>query len=195
MMSTKDNIKKTSKHIEDTRIMELALSPMDVTHSTEGVHLASCQVCAAKLEAERELTFALEELKPSQIPTNLSVITRIRFEQALNTRKGENLRISTGILLTTVAVILSLALTGIIDTVDDLMFATGALFTFASASLDVALSTPLFSLFVIITTGIAALLLVLILTGLVRESSAQLKYSRAPSVPEREIKKHGKERP
>ena len=182
-------------HIEDMRIMELALSPVSVASNAEDAHLTSCQICAAKLEAERELTFALEALKPSQIQARLYVTTRARFEQALDHRRGRDLRIGVGILFATISVILSLALTGIIDTVDDLMSAAGVLLTFASVSFDVALSTPLLSLLVIIATGIAALLLVLILARLVRESSGQLKYSRALSVPEGEIKKHGEERP
>ncbi len=75
------------KHLDEMRIMELALDPAATPQNGEAEHLGSCELCASMLDEERRLTEALNGFEQEQVPPEFTGNLECRFKKA-NRRRG-----------------------------------------------------------------------------------------------------------
>ncbi len=70
------------KHLDEMRIMELALDPAATPQNGEAEHLGSCALCASMLDEERRLTEALDGFEQAQVPPDFTGNLECRFKKA-----------------------------------------------------------------------------------------------------------------
>ena len=86
------------KHLDEMRIMELALDPAATPQNGEAEHLESCALCASMLDEERRLTEVLEGFEPAQVPPEFTGNLECRFEKANRKRSTRQILIGLGTL-------------------------------------------------------------------------------------------------
>jgi len=85
-------------HIDEMRIMELALDPAATPQNGEAQHLESCALCASMLDEERRLTKALDGFEHAQVPPEFTGNLGCRFKKANRARSTRQILIGLGTL-------------------------------------------------------------------------------------------------
>ncbi len=126
------------KHLDEMRIMELALDPAVTPQNGEVEHLESCALCASMLDEERRLTEALDGFEQAQVPSEFDGNLECRFKKANRARSTRQILMGLAalVVITVPVVALMVARTGSIlryvaALVGELAMALGALVTVA----------------------------------------------------------------
>ncbi len=169
-------------HLNDERLMELALDPAVHPQNGEATHLQSCTECAAKLELERELTCSILELAPVKIPETLARGALDRYRAATRARNLRQVGVGVAILFMICTPTIVLLIKGWSEALGSLGVLAGEIAALASASFTVMSSAPLISLTVIAVLCLTAFAGCGLLAGLAR-NSRDAKYLVARDVP------------
>jgi len=102
------------KHLDEIRIMELALDPAATPGNEEAEHLESCAPCASMLDEERRLTEALDGFEQAQVPLEFTGNLECRFKKANRRRSTRQILMGLGTLAVVAApvVVLMVVQTG-----------------------------------------------------------------------------------
>jgi hypothetical protein len=69
-------------HLDDIRIMELALDQSSSIAEEERAHLKSCALCAKRIKEEEEFTALLGQIPPQDVPQGFAARATARFAEA-----------------------------------------------------------------------------------------------------------------
>ena len=86
------------KHLNEMRIMEIALDPAATPQNGEAEHLESCVLCASMLDEERHLTEALDGFEQAQVPPEFAGNLECRFKKANRARSTRQILLGLGTL-------------------------------------------------------------------------------------------------
>lgn len=90
------------KHLDEIRLMELALEPGSAMDAEEKAHLAQCAECREQLESEKELTTCIEQMPAFRAPDHFVAHAVAKFSaEYLKTVQTPVLYCSISILLLT----------------------------------------------------------------------------------------------
>ncbi len=166
-------------HLDDIRLMELAIDSTCVPQERETSHLEACATCSARLAEELRLNDALEEITPAPVPTEFVARATAKYVHAAVAEIHPAPYLLAGIVLT---LVLSGAMMWLIMAnpsvfLSNVIVVFGKVATIVRAMYVVVSRVPNFVEIVTLSSGVTVLLCTGLLANLVKRSSVAVKYS------------------
>ncbi len=166
-------------HLDDIRLMELAIDSTCALEERETSHLETCATCSARLADELKLNGALEDIAPHPVPSEFMARATARYVHAAAAEIHPAPYLLAGIVLT---LVLSGAMMWLI-LANPSVFLSNLIVVFSKAAtvvraMHVVVSrVPNFVEIVTLSSGVTVLLCTGLLANLVKRSSVAVKYS------------------
>ena len=136
------------KHLEEMRIMELALSDKSALQNGEKAHLESCALCKSLLDEERNLSSLIPQMEVKRVPDGFASEALAVFKRSNRARRRKYLSVSVASLGAALAyVVLSVVfqsdtiVSAAFDSLKNVIVGIKALITVASIDLYVTAAT------------------------------------------------------